>query len=404
MRGLVSRTAPVRDAGSPESIYRDSEFARSFGPDAPPRGVLHVVGHMTEAVFDVLGPTCAALEAEGRQQALMVLHSEGLERFLSRLSAQVVVHVLPARSSFPQTWLGVGRALETMVSEGRWQALYLHGLMPLAIAAPVLKLVRRGGGRVLLSPHSSRSLRSMRWLGLPVLWGIHRWMPLAGIQTIASVPFEVRALRRMARISARLIEPPVDDVFFSVATSPEESGLMLAGGASGDAKGAVQRFAQLTVLLAEALPKARYCWVTAVSDDERALLAASGVEVLAAPDDPYARAQALSQARFFLCTGLGRGFGMILAEAMAVGLPCLSVDDPAARDLLTQEETGLLYPDVQALASGCLRVLADPSEQARLSEQARREAVMRFSDQEFRRHILAMLPRATRSSEPRPLV
>jgi glycosyltransferase involved in cell wall biosynthesis len=61
-------------------------------------------------------------------------------------------------------------------------------------------------------------------------------------------------------------------------------------------------------------------------------------------------------------------------EAMAMAKALVVSDLAALRELVIQEETGLLYPpgDVGALADACARVLADGGLRRRLGEAARR--------------------------------
>jgi phosphatidyl-myo-inositol alpha-mannosyltransferase len=70
----------------------------------------------------------------------------------------------------------------------------------------------------------------------------------------------------------------------------------------------------------------------------------------------------------------GESFGLVLAEAMAAGVPVVASDIPGYRDVLTAG--GVLVPpgDAQSLARALERLLADPDERARLAEAGRREA------------------------------
>ncbi len=387
----VPRSRPAEDPQKVDTTaFSDSQFTKTFGAAAPPMGVLHVVGHLTEAVFDILGPTCAALHAEGRPQSLLVLEDNTLMRLSIRLNNAIQIHPLRTEGGFVNTWMRLGSVFQTMISQGKWQAVYLHGLMPFVAAAPLLKRIKDSGTRVLLSPHSSRSLRSMKFFGQPIFWALHRVLPMAGIETIASVPFDVRAMKRLTKVSARLIEPPVDEIFFSASVPSANHSRTLVGSAALDAKGAVQRFSQLAVLLAESIPHAAFCWIGAATEEERSLLKASGVEVLSVAADPYERAKVLANACLYLACGEGRGFAMNIAEAMAVGLPCLSWNSDGSSDILVHDETGLICRTVEELALRTLSLYQCQEERSKLSEQARREALLRFTDEEFRKHIVAL--------------
>lgn len=76
----------------------------------------------------------------------------------------------------------------------------------------------------------------------------------------------------------------------------------------------------------------------------------------------------------FVLSSRFEGWGLVLGEAMAAGLPCVSLDchwGPA--DMIAPGETGLLVPDgnVAALAQAMARLMDDPALRARLGESAR---------------------------------
>jgi glycosyltransferase involved in cell wall biosynthesis len=67
-------------------------------------------------------------------------------------------------------------------------------------------------------------------------------------------------------------------------------------------------------------------------------------------------------------------------EAMALGVPVVSSDLPAIRELITDGVDGLLAPagDVDRLADAVRRLLDEPHLRRRLGAQARRTVVQRF--------------------------
>ena len=396
----VAASAAVASRGAvPASpaVFHDSEFSRIFGQDAPPRGVLHVVGRLTEAVFHMLGPTCAALRAEGRPQAVVLIDDATGRRLIESLDPAIAIHFVEDAGNPLQRWFRMGRRVQAMVNAGRWEAVHLHGLMPLLVGSPLARRIEAAGGRLFVTPHNSRSLRSLKWAGRPLLELLNGIVPLRKFQTIANVPFDVRAMGRVARVSARLVESPVDEVFFSVNAQREPQSPVIVGGGPSDAVGAVKRFAQLAVLLADALPGARFRWLGPVTEEERSLLDASGVEMLADPSDPYARAHALAEASLYVAPKAGRGFPMALAEAMAVGLACIGYDGDAHQDMLTPGETGVVAGSVAEIAQCTLGLMRDKDLRQTLAAQARREAMLRFSDEEFRRHLAAAFRRSSES-------
>ena len=78
----------------------------------------------------------------------------------------------------------------------------------------------------------------------------------------------------------------------------------------------------------------------------------------------------------YVSASLSEGFPLAMLEGMALGLAPVVTALPAAREALTDGETGLLVEpgDAGALAAGIERVLADDGLRARLRTNARRRA------------------------------
>src|SRR5204863_7697125 len=83
---------------------------------------------------------------------------------------------------------------------------------------------------------------------------------------------------------------------------------------------------------------------------------------------------------FVFSTTNAEGFGIALAEAMAVGLPVVASDVPACREVLDGGRGGRLVPpkDGPALAGAILGLLADGAGARALGEAAAELARARF--------------------------
>ncbi len=92
---------------------------------------------------------------------------------------------------------------------------------------------------------------------------------------------------------------------------------------------------------------------------------------------------ALSQIDVLVLPSIGEGFGLVLVEAMAAGVPLVASAAGAIPEVVRDGENGLLVPvgsdDARGFADAIRRLRGDPSLRARLIENGRRTVRERFT-------------------------
>jgi glycosyltransferase involved in cell wall biosynthesis len=83
----------------------------------------------------------------------------------------------------------------------------------------------------------------------------------------------------------------------------------------------------------------------------------------------------------FVLSSWAEGMPNTILEAMATGLPVVSTDVGAARELIVEGTTGLLVPprDTDALASSLAELLADETRWRLMGKAGRTRVIQRFS-------------------------
>lgn len=107
--------------------------------------------------------------------------------------------------------------------------------------------------------------------------------------------------------------------------------------------------------------------------------------------------QYLSAMDVYILPSYREGFGMVVVEAEAMGLPVIVTDIPGPTDAMIPNETGLLVKkaDADSLAAAMKALAGNPEERQRLGAAGRRFAAERFEQQRLfqailqdRRHLL----------------
>jgi glycosyltransferase involved in cell wall biosynthesis len=88
----------------------------------------------------------------------------------------------------------------------------------------------------------------------------------------------------------------------------------------------------------------------------------------------------IARADVFALSSRYEGFGNVIVEAMACGVPVVATSSPGTREIVADGLDGLLVDrhEPAALAAALARVLEEPGLRARMADEARRR-VIRFA-------------------------
>lgn len=102
-------------------------------------------------------------------------------------------------------------------------------------------------------------------------------------------------------------------------------------------------------------------------------------------DVSYNIYQYYAQSSFFVCCSRFEGFGMVLAESMSSGVPCISFDCPnGPRHIISHGTDGFLVPDgdIEQMARRIIYMIENPQERIEMGRKAR-ENIARLEIEEI---------------------
>ena len=265
------------------------------------------------------------------------------------------------------------------LSEQSLYAVHLHGMGACLLGSRAL-VGSQLQSRVVYSPHVAASSWRAALLG-------RFWQSRLDVTRCAAVTaslVEAQPLSKLLNRSADVLPLTVGEAYFNAVRLEAPRPSVVADGSGPDAVDAVSR---LSVLLNGRDARVPISWLGAPQTRARAQLEASGVEVLDIQNDAK-KAQSLARASAFLHLSSSPNLPVAVAQAMAVGVPCLVSDTPPHRALICHGENGYICTSERDLLEKLVLLLRDPAERRHIGNAARTEAARRFQWRHFERALL----------------
>ncbi|WP_428415406.1 glycosyltransferase [Methylibium sp.] len=351
--------------------------------------MIHLVGRLTDEVFSFLGPATEALAGSGLAQTVVIADDLRYRHQLRRFHDDIDLVLIPESGGRLLRWQASMQALrKLLVSHGDVKAVHLHGFLPSLIGSYVTRSLGLSVP-MYYSPHGSKSLGSLHRLGSLMLWCLKPVIgSLRDLRAISSLSQEARALHTLTDTqSIEVAESPVSEAFFDVERHEVHHPLIVTGSRFHDPR-AAELFAQLAVLLSDKALRLSFNWIGRTDQNSQVRLRAADVSVYDVREDSDL-ASRLAAGWVYLAPGRTRGFPVFLAEAMAVGLPCVAIDTPDHRDVIHHGVTGFLCRTEEEILYSIAQLIDTPGLRAAMGAAARRAARQRFSEARFRDSLLS---------------
>jgi glycosyltransferase involved in cell wall biosynthesis len=356
-------------------------------PAAAPAGrIVHLVGRLTEAVVVFLGPATEALAQTGVDQCVVLRQDPNGLGLRSRLDARVQVVSTSDEPGLLRRWTSAREIYRQVLAERPPTAVHLHGVVSWMLGAGA-SIRANPQVRLFYSPHGAHVPGWTRVLSAALMWSA-RWLyGQSAPQTIVNHGTDGTTVSSRGGRDVDLIERPVSPIFLDSVRHPARRPLIVTSHRADRSASAVA-FAQLAVLLGDKSLGMSFNWIGAPDADSLAMLKASNVGVFAVGSD-LERAQRLCSGWVYLDAGNGPGFAHGLVEAMALGLPCVAMDNPASRDVIRHRETGLLCRNSTEIRAAIAELIDSPDLRMQLGVAAREATAERFGEGKFRASLLS---------------
>jgi Glycosyl transferases group 1/Glycosyltransferase Family 4 len=357
--------------------------------------VLHIVDKLTEPVFSFLGPACESLARAGYHQTVVMLDVPRYRPLQYKLPAQVHVEIIPVEPSLWQNWVAMNKLIQELLAQNTYSAIHFHGFTAWAVGSRMGTLLPRNA-KVFYSPHGSRTLTMFR----PVQSALGSFMGMLGSrrpQLIASSQSDARRASK-GTVGRRIttIESAVEEPYFQAEQAESRRPLLVSGDVTRNHR-SVEMFCRLAVVMGAGELGLSFNWLGQPDSTSVARLKAANVGIFPAANTDDAAAK-LASAWIYVAASDADEFPIMLARAMAVGLPCVVLRTPYHADLITHERNGLVYNTEAEAMSMVGRLIDDPDLREKLGAAAKADAQARLSSSRLDGALLVAYARASSSS------
>ena len=365
--------------------------------------MLHVVGRVTESLASFLHPSLAHLDDRGLVQHVLWLDDGRLPAVMRVLPPGVGVTAVRVGRHETGGWADLRRALQGLLRQPGVRYVHFHGLRPWLVGLSIGGAAQTHRPACFVSPHGSRLLPLLPWFmrlerHLP-------WCRRRPATTIISTS-EVET-RRLGAVGLDVVGGVgvVDEAFWQ-APRREAAHPCVIGGAYPPSREGARRLAWLAVILSDLAPGIEFRWLGRTAPALGDQLHAASVhcpawgqtrEVLRAMDGAWV----------FVASQADPRWPLMLAQAMAAGLPCVAVRTPQHMALTENGRAGLLVDDDAGLLEAVGALLDNPALRQRLGQTARESAAARYRihylRSELRRGYDALLQEVGDPGRPAPV-
>jgi len=336
------------------------------------RSVLHLVSRLQPGgQGQTLWPTVLALADAGVPQRLVLMDPRDAVRARLMLPAGVRLDGDSARRTGLSAVRQTATALRSALADAPTLAVHVHGLTAGLLGRHVLR------GMSVQAPmffHLDSDTLAAR-----IVRGLDRSAFLVQRN-------RVDALDPSGRESPGDASGPVDEVYFNTERTESETPLIVTTGQPGDLAYA-QAFVQLAVMLTGLRPALTFGWIGDTTPAVQQMLQAAQIRRMRGADASD-RAEALRRAWVYVSPDQTGSDARGMAEAMAVGVPCLGRSAPAYRRLIVHALSGYLCNRNNDLIAAIARLVEAAPLRQKMGQAARTRVRHRHGRHRFRASML----------------